>query len=186
MASLLKLYLRELPEPVIPFAKYEDFLSCGQLLSKDEGEVSDPSNLPPSTWKVVVPKTQRSAALFSSLFSPGLSQWSSWEPYPEFSWSCELGFNITGSCFKQELFWSQSCSLVLLFFWTKLFCSIISKRCKVGHLGSFPSLAVDSLASCMKSLPFSVFSVSYIRTACSASQSFGGWDVDQCDALCIS
>ncbi|KFQ18458.1 Rho GTPase-activating protein 22, partial [Merops nubicus] len=38
VASLLKLYLRELPEPVIPFAKYEDFLSCGQLLSKDEGE----------------------------------------------------------------------------------------------------------------------------------------------------
>ncbi|NWT53252.1 RHG22 protein, partial [Erythrocercus mccallii] len=47
VASLLKLYLRELPEPVIPFAKYEDFLSCGQLLSKDEGEVSVPSNLPP-------------------------------------------------------------------------------------------------------------------------------------------
>uniref|UniRef100_A0A674K3U2 Rho GTPase activating protein 22 n=1 Tax=Terrapene triunguis TaxID=2587831 RepID=A0A674K3U2_9SAUR len=40
VASLLKLYLRELPEPVIPFAKYEDFLSCGQLLSKDKGEVS--------------------------------------------------------------------------------------------------------------------------------------------------
>ncbi|XP_067395047.1 rho GTPase-activating protein 22 [Emydura macquarii macquarii] len=38
VASLLKLYLRELPEPVIPFAKYEDFLSCGQLLSKDKGE----------------------------------------------------------------------------------------------------------------------------------------------------
>nr|XP_033798983.1 rho GTPase-activating protein 22 isoform X3 [Geotrypetes seraphini]XP_033798984.1 rho GTPase-activating protein 22 isoform X3 [Geotrypetes seraphini] len=38
VASLLKLYLRELPEPVIPFAKYEDFLSCAQLLSKDEVE----------------------------------------------------------------------------------------------------------------------------------------------------
>ncbi|XP_033004341.1 rho GTPase-activating protein 22 isoform X2 [Lacerta agilis] len=38
VASLLKLYLRELPEPVIPFARYEDFLSCGQLLSKDKGE----------------------------------------------------------------------------------------------------------------------------------------------------
>uniref|UniRef100_A0A8C8RKX6 Rho GTPase activating protein 22 n=1 Tax=Pelusios castaneus TaxID=367368 RepID=A0A8C8RKX6_9SAUR len=38
VASLLKLYLRELPEPVIPFAKYEDFLLCGQLLSKDKGE----------------------------------------------------------------------------------------------------------------------------------------------------
>ncbi|KAJ3608137.1 hypothetical protein NHX12_025187 [Muraenolepis orangiensis] len=29
VASLLKLYLRELPEPVVPFAKYDDFLSCG-------------------------------------------------------------------------------------------------------------------------------------------------------------
>ncbi|XP_067828724.1 rho GTPase-activating protein 22-like isoform X1 [Heptranchias perlo] len=38
VASLLKLYLRELPEPVIPFAKYEDFLSCAQLLAKDEEE----------------------------------------------------------------------------------------------------------------------------------------------------
>ncbi|MCI4383983.1 hypothetical protein PGIGA_G00033030 [Pangasianodon gigas] len=38
VASLLKLYLRELPEPVIPFCKYEDFLSCAQLLAKDEEE----------------------------------------------------------------------------------------------------------------------------------------------------
>ncbi|KAG9341097.1 hypothetical protein JZ751_019851 [Albula glossodonta] len=36
VASLLKLYLRELPEPVIPFAKYQDFLTCAQLLAKDE------------------------------------------------------------------------------------------------------------------------------------------------------
>ena len=40
VASLLKLYLRELPEPVVPFARYEDFLNCAQLLTKDEWEVS--------------------------------------------------------------------------------------------------------------------------------------------------
>lgn len=36
VASLLKLYLRELPEPVVPFHKYEEFLSCAKLLSKDD------------------------------------------------------------------------------------------------------------------------------------------------------
>ncbi|XP_077441579.1 rho GTPase-activating protein 24 isoform X4 [Vanacampus margaritifer] len=32
VASLLKLYLRELPEPVVPFHKYDDFLACAKLL----------------------------------------------------------------------------------------------------------------------------------------------------------
>ncbi|NXD16328.1 RHG25 protein, partial [Nothocercus nigrocapillus] len=36
VASLLKLYLRELPEPVVPWGQYEDFLLCGQALDADE------------------------------------------------------------------------------------------------------------------------------------------------------
>ncbi|XP_061600525.1 rho GTPase-activating protein 22 [Cololabis saira] len=36
VASLLKLYIRELPEPIIPFSKYAQFLSCAQLLNKDK------------------------------------------------------------------------------------------------------------------------------------------------------
>ncbi|KAM4532380.1 rho GTPase-activating protein 24 isoform 1-T1 [Fundulus diaphanus] len=36
VASLLKLYLRELPEPVIPFQKYEEFLANARLLGKDD------------------------------------------------------------------------------------------------------------------------------------------------------
>ncbi|NXL65087.1 RHG25 protein, partial [Chordeiles acutipennis] len=36
VASLFKLYLRELPEPVVPWMQYEDFLLCGQALDVDE------------------------------------------------------------------------------------------------------------------------------------------------------
>ncbi|XP_034080040.1 rho GTPase-activating protein 24 isoform X2 [Gymnodraco acuticeps] len=36
VASLLKLYLRELPEPVVPFNKFDDFLASAKLLSKDD------------------------------------------------------------------------------------------------------------------------------------------------------
>ncbi|XP_069070281.1 rho GTPase-activating protein 25 isoform X2 [Pleurodeles waltl] len=36
VASLFKLYLRELPEPVIPWSQYEDFLLCGQFINTDE------------------------------------------------------------------------------------------------------------------------------------------------------
>ncbi|CAB1457225.1 unnamed protein product [Pleuronectes platessa] len=39
VASLLKLYLRELPEPVVPWTQYQDFLDCTSLLdcSNTEG-----------------------------------------------------------------------------------------------------------------------------------------------------
>ncbi|KAL6098363.1 uncharacterized protein ACO6RY_17512 [Pungitius sinensis] len=33
VASLLKLYLRQLPEPLVPYRRYQDFLLCGQKLS---------------------------------------------------------------------------------------------------------------------------------------------------------
>ncbi|KAM9368701.1 rho GTPase-activating protein 25 [Phaethornis superciliosus] len=36
VASLFKLYLRELPEPVVPWMQYEDFLLCGQALDGDQ------------------------------------------------------------------------------------------------------------------------------------------------------
>lgn len=40
VASLLKLYIRELPEPIIPFCKYTQFISCAQLLTKDKEMVT--------------------------------------------------------------------------------------------------------------------------------------------------
>ncbi|XP_066520791.1 rho GTPase-activating protein 22 [Hoplias malabaricus] len=58
VASLLKLYLRELPEPVIPFCKYEDFLTCAQLLTKDQEEglqelVQQVKTLPPANYNLL-------------------------------------------------------------------------------------------------------------------------------------
>lgn len=39
VASLLKLYLRELPEPVVPWTQYQDFLDCTNLLDPSSSEV---------------------------------------------------------------------------------------------------------------------------------------------------
>lgn len=38
VASLLKLYLRELPEPVVPWSQYQDFLDCTNLLDINSKE----------------------------------------------------------------------------------------------------------------------------------------------------
>ncbi|XP_037537127.1 rho GTPase-activating protein 25 [Nematolebias whitei] len=38
VASLLKLYLRELPEPVVPWSQYQDFLDCTNLLDPSSSE----------------------------------------------------------------------------------------------------------------------------------------------------
>ncbi|XP_066123393.1 rho GTPase-activating protein 25 isoform X2 [Saccopteryx bilineata] len=38
VASLLKLYLRDLPEPVVPWSQYDGFLLCGQLMNADEAK----------------------------------------------------------------------------------------------------------------------------------------------------
>ncbi|XP_018431698.1 PREDICTED: rho GTPase-activating protein 24 isoform X3 [Nanorana parkeri] len=58
VASLLKLYLRELPEPVIPYSKYEDFLSCAKQLSKEEESgmaelVKQVKSLPPVNYNLL-------------------------------------------------------------------------------------------------------------------------------------
>ncbi|KAE8631183.1 hypothetical protein XENTR_v10001103 [Xenopus tropicalis] len=58
VASLLKLYLRELPEPVIPFSKYEDFISSAKHLSKEEESgmaelVKQVRSLPPVNYNLL-------------------------------------------------------------------------------------------------------------------------------------
>uniref|UniRef100_A0A670Z935 Rho GTPase-activating protein 24 n=1 Tax=Pseudonaja textilis TaxID=8673 RepID=A0A670Z935_PSETE len=58
VASLFKLYLRELPEPVIPWSQYEDFLLCGQLLTSDKGKgypqlVKQLAHLPPDNYNLL-------------------------------------------------------------------------------------------------------------------------------------
>lgn len=40
VASLLKLYLRRLPEPLVPFGRYQDFLLCARRLASQRAQVS--------------------------------------------------------------------------------------------------------------------------------------------------
>lgn len=54
VASLLKLYLRDLPEPVVPWSQYEGFLLCGQLMNADEAKVCISLELVVLLWKVIV------------------------------------------------------------------------------------------------------------------------------------
>lgn len=56
VASLLKLYLRELPEPVIPFLKYEEFLACTKLLGKDDEAVMALTSHQSSTFHTLRPE----------------------------------------------------------------------------------------------------------------------------------
>uniref|UniRef100_A0A3Q4BIP7 Uncharacterized protein n=1 Tax=Mola mola TaxID=94237 RepID=A0A3Q4BIP7_MOLML len=47
VASLLKLYLRELPEPVVPWTQYQDFLDCTNMLDSSHTELEQQITLLP-------------------------------------------------------------------------------------------------------------------------------------------
>uniref|UniRef100_A0A3P8VS22 Rho GTPase activating protein 25 n=1 Tax=Cynoglossus semilaevis TaxID=244447 RepID=A0A3P8VS22_CYNSE len=47
VASLLKLYLRELPEPVVPWTQYQDFLDCTNMLDCSSTELEKQISLLP-------------------------------------------------------------------------------------------------------------------------------------------
>ncbi|XP_038602666.1 rho GTPase-activating protein 25 [Tachyglossus aculeatus] len=58
VASLFKLYLRELPDPVVPWSQYENFLLCGQLLDTDrpkghEELLNQVSDLPKDNYNLL-------------------------------------------------------------------------------------------------------------------------------------
>lgn len=50
VASLLKLYLRQLPEPLVPYGRYQEFLLCGQKLLSDRTQVA----IGPSSGKLAL------------------------------------------------------------------------------------------------------------------------------------
>uniref|UniRef100_A0A8C5QPF6 Rho GTPase-activating protein 24 n=1 Tax=Leptobrachium leishanense TaxID=445787 RepID=A0A8C5QPF6_9ANUR len=58
VASLLKLYLRELPEPVVPFSRYQEFVACAHILSRDSEEGTEElsrmvNSLPPANYNLL-------------------------------------------------------------------------------------------------------------------------------------
>lgn len=58
VASLFKLYLRDLPEPVVPWSQYEEFLRCGQLMNVDEAKaqqelIKQLTNLPRDNYSLL-------------------------------------------------------------------------------------------------------------------------------------
>lgn len=67
MASLLKLYLRQLPEPLVPFSRYQTFLLCGQRLLSARAQVTLDSltvrapalTLALAAWRPLTPSPHR-------------------------------------------------------------------------------------------------------------------------------
>lgn len=76
VASLLKLYLRELPEPVIPFHKYDEFLTCAKLLGKDDEMVGKRTrralNCFPRTFIPTFVKSCKAQVIYYRRSSPAL------------------------------------------------------------------------------------------------------------------
>lgn len=59
VASLLKLYLRQLPEPLVPYRRYQEFLLCGQRLSSDRTLVTTAAHCAVKQVKVTQPSPEK-------------------------------------------------------------------------------------------------------------------------------